>query len=181
MYVCMYAAPKANVRERNCIVYIVYENVCMYVCMYAAPKANARERNCIVFIVYENVCVCLHVFSAQSKCEGEKLYCIQRPKRAASTPRRQPSRSPANLLNSFLLTPKSLATACSRLKGGSPLGRHQPAVTFWGIWCLTWWPKFAARLLLCETLWQAAYLLPPHRRHGNYANLKRCDKLIFFR
>ena len=43
MYVCLYSAPKANARERNCIVFIVYENVCMSVCMYSAPNANARE------------------------------------------------------------------------------------------------------------------------------------------
>ena len=63
-------------------------------------------------------------------------------------------RSPSNLLESFLPTPKSFATACSRLKGGLPLGRRQPAGTFWGISCLTLWPKFVAHLPLCETLGQ---------------------------
>ena len=91
IYVCMYSAPKANARERNFIVFRVHENICMYVCMYSASKANARERNFIVFRVHENVCmyVCMYsapkanarernciVFSAQSKCEGERLYCI---------------------------------------------------------------------------------------------------------
>ena len=147
MYVCMYSAPKANARERNCIVMQRPKQMRgRETVLHSAPKANARERDCIVFIVYENVCMyaCIQrpkqmrgretvlLCSAQSKCEGEKLYCIQRPKRAASTPRRQPSRSPANLLNSFLLTPKSLAMIESmiRLKGGLPRSHRQHAGTF---------------------------------------------------
>ena len=102
--------------------------------------------------------------------------CIQRPKQMRGRETVLYSASKASSIHSppptisitsqppqFISSYSQITCDClSRLKGGLPLGRHQPAVTFWGIWCLTWWPKFAARLLLCETLWQAAYLLPQH-------------------